>query len=108
MKTNETDALNEVIILLDQRRKIELRQFKNQASEIYHRVQPSNLLKKFTREIASSPEIKLKLFQVGLGWLAGFVFKRLVLGPAPGIVRKGFGFLAQFAVRKLTSRIFRR
>lgn len=103
MKTNETDALQEVILLLEQRKQLELSQLKNQAGELYQNVKPANLLHNLTAEIRKTPHIKLKLLQVGLGWISGIVIKRMVTGSSPGLVRKMFGNLSQFFFRKLIS-----
>ncbi|HOY95658.1 MAG TPA: hypothetical protein PK509_07975 [Catalimonadaceae bacterium] len=103
MKTNETDALQEVILLLEQRQQLELSQLKHQAGELYENAKPANLLHHFTDEIRNTPHIKLKLLQVGLGWISGYVIKRMVTGSSPTLVRKIFGNLSQFFFRKLIS-----
>ena len=55
---NETDSLNEAIILLEGKRAKELELLKELFNSGYESLKPINLIKSTFKEVSSSPEIK--------------------------------------------------
>ena len=100
---NETDALNEAIIALKEKRAKELALLKEQLHTTYESLKPINLIKSTFREVSSSPEIKNHILGNAIGIGTGFIFKKLWMGNSHNPVKRIFGTLIQFAVANVVS-----
>lgn len=99
-KTNETDSLNELILVQQHQYNLELRLLKEQLHIAYESVKPVNLIKNIVHDVTASPEIKSDIGSTIMGLVTGFISKKLVVGNTKksGIFKKLFGTLIQFTV----------
>lgn len=103
-KTNETEALNELIIIQELKYANDLAQLKNQFNVAYESVKPINLVKNFIHEVTASPEIKNDLLGNVIGLGSGFLSKKLLLGSSHNPIKKIIGTLFEFAVANIVSK----
>lgn len=101
---NETEALNDLIIIQEMRYSDDLAQLKNQFNITYESVKPINLIKNLIHDVTSSPEIKNDLFTNIIGFGTGFLSKKLLLGSTHNPIKKVFGTLFEFAVANTVSK----
>lgn len=97
-KRNETDALNDLIIIQEMKYANDLEQLKEQFHLAYESVKPINLIKNLFHEVSTSPEIKNDLFSNVIGFGTGFISKKLLLGSSHNPIKKVFGTVFEFAV----------
>lgn len=103
MKKNETDTLNEMIIVQKMLYDNDLQQLKNQFDVAYESVRPINLVKNLFREVKASPEIKSNLIGNLIGFGTGFISKQLLLGSTHNPIKKVLGTIFEFAVANVAS-----
>jgi len=101
---NETDALNELILVQEMKYDNDLQQLKEQFHIAYESVKPINLVKNLFHEVTASPEIKNNLLGNVIGFGTGFLSKKLLLGHLHNPVKKVFGTMFEFAVANLVSK----
>lgn len=101
---NETDALNEAIILLQDKRAKQFELLKEQLHATYESLKPFNLIKSTFQQISSSPEIKNNIFSTAIGIGTGLLSKKLWLGSSQNPVKKLFGTFLQFATANFVSK----
>jgi hypothetical protein len=105
MKTsNETDALNELILAEELKYANDLEQLKEQFHVAYESVKPINLVKNLFHEVTSSPEIKSDLVSNAIGLGTGLLTKTLLLGFSHNPIKKVVGTVFEFAVANLVSK----
>jgi hypothetical protein len=103
-KKNETDALNETITLLENKRAEELKLLKEQLHVVQDNLKPINLLKSTFHEITSSPEIKNNIVSNTIGITTGYLTKKVLFGASHNPIKKLFGTLLQFAIANIVSK----
>lgn len=103
-KMNETDALNELILINEQLYHNDLQQLKDQFHIAYESIKPINLLKNFVHEVTASPEIKEDVLSNVIGLLTGFISKKLIIDEKSGTFKKVFGTILQFAIANVVSK----
>jgi hypothetical protein len=105
MKTsNETDALNELILAEELKYANDLEQLKEQFHVAYESIKPINLVKNLFHEVTSSPEIKSDLVSNAIGLGTGFLTKTLLLGFSHNPIKKVVGTVFEFAIANLVSK----
>jgi hypothetical protein len=77
---NATDALNETITLLENKRAEELQLLKEQLHLVRDNLKPINLIKSTFHEITSSPYIKKNIISNTIGITAGYLVKNILFG----------------------------
>lgn len=103
-KTNETDALNELIVLTQQQYNTELFQLKEQFHIAYESVKPINLIQNFVHDVTSSPKIKEDVVGNAMGLASGFISKKLMVDHNSSPVKKVLGTIMQFAIANVVSK----
>lgn len=103
-KRNETDVLNDMIIIEEIKYANDLKQLKDQFHVAYESVKPINLIKNLFHEVTTSPEIKNDLVSNVIGMGTGFLSKKLLLGSSHNPVKKVIGTLFEFAIANLVSK----
>lgn len=103
-KRNETDALNDLIIIQEMKYANDLEQLKEQFHLAYESIKPINLIKNLFHEATTSPEIKTDLVSKAIGLGTGFISKKLLLGSSHNPIKKVFGTVFEFAVANLVSK----
>lgn len=101
---NETDALNEAIIVLKEKRLMELELLKEQLHTTYDSLKPINLIKNTIQEISDSPEIKSNILGTVIGIGTGFISKKLWVGSSHNPIKRIFGTIINFAVASIVSK----
>lgn len=97
---NETDTLNELILVEEMKHSRALSALKYQFDVAYESVKPINLVKNLVHDVAASPDIKNDMASNIIGLVTGFISKKLVLGnnPKNGIFKKLLGTIIQFTI----------
>ena len=103
-KMNETDALNELILINEQLYYTDLRMLKDQFHIAYESVKPVNLIKNLVHEVTASPEIKEDVLSNVIGLATGFISKKLIVNHNSSTFKKVFGTIFQFAVANVVSK----
>lgn len=105
MKTkNETDSLNDLIILVEQKRAYELELLKEQLYLVSESLDPINLIKNVFHEVVDSPEIKNNLVNSAIGLFTGFISKKALTGNSHNSFKRVLGTLIQFGVTNVVSK----
>lgn len=105
-KTNETDSLNELILLQQQQYNTDLRLLHEQFHIAYESVKPINLIKNLVHDVTASPEIKNDITSNIIGLATGFISKKLLMGDNShsGTFKKVFGAVLQFGVANVIAK----
>ncbi|QKJ64022.1 hypothetical protein [Flavobacterium sp. M31R6] len=101
---NETDSLNELILLQEKKHDTELALLRNQFDLTYESLKPVNLIKSLFHEVTTSPEIKNDLVGNTLGLGAGFLSKKIFGDNPQSPVKKVLGTMLQFAVTNVAAK----
>lgn len=101
---NETDALNETIVLLQNKRAEELKLLKEQFHLTYESLKPINLIKSTFHEVTASPEIKNNILNNAIGLTTGYLSRKVLVGASHNPIKKIFGILLQFAIANVVSK----
>lgn len=102
--SNETDALNELILAEELKYANDLEQLKGQFHVAYESIKPINLVKNLFHEVTASPEIKNDLVSNAIGLGTGFLSKTLLLGFSHNPIKKVIGTVFEFAVANMVSK----
>lgn len=105
-KKNETDTLNETIILLQNKQAEELKLLKEQFHLTYETLKPINLIKSSFHEVTSSPspDIKNNLLNNVIGLTTGYLSKKIIVGASNNPIKKILGALLQFTIANVVSK----
>jgi len=101
---NETDSLNELIILEERKHDTQLELLKEQFHIAYESVKPVNLIKSVLHEVTASPEIKNDMASNVIGLGTGFLSKRLLVDGSHSPIKRVIGTVVQFAIANLVSK----
>ena len=105
MKTNnETEELNQLILVAQEQNENDLRELKHQFQLTYDSFKPVNILKNAFQNITTSPDIQDNMVSSAIGLSSGIMGKKLVMGNSHSPVRKGIGTIVQFAVTNLVAK----
>jgi len=105
-KLNETESLNQSIILLENKQAEELILLKEQFSVVHEHLRPINLLKSTFHEITSSPEIKNNTGGIVFGLTSGYLLKKVIVGASSNPIKRVLGGLVQYAITNVVSKHF--
>lgn len=103
-KKNETDSLNELILILEQQHNTDLILLKEQLHIAYESVKPVNLIKNIVHDVTASPEIKEDIFGNIIGVATGFISRKLMINHNSSPIKKVLGTIAQFAITNAVSK----
>lgn len=101
---NETDSLNELIVLEEERYDYELKALKEQFDLTYESLKPVNLIKSLFHEVTTSPEIKNDLVGNTIGLGAGFLSKKFFGANPQSPVKRILGTAVQFAITNMVAK----
>lgn len=101
---NQTDALNEKIIIVQNKQANELKLLKEQFHHTYQSLRPINLIKSTLHEVELAPEIKTSLFNNAIGLTTGYLSKIVLFGSSRNPITKLMGTLLQFAMTNIASK----
>jgi hypothetical protein len=103
-KKNETDALNERIVLLQNKQALELKLLKEQFHLTYESLKPINLFKSTVDEVVSSPDIKDNMLNNVIGLAVGYLSRKVLLRASHNPIKNILGTVLQFAVANVVSK----
>jgi hypothetical protein len=98
---NETDSLNELIILQERKHETQLELLKEQFNAAYESIKPINLIKSVFHEVTATPEIKNDLASNVIELGTGFLSKKLLVDGSHSPVKRVIGTVVQFAIANL-------
>ncbi|HQR94396.1 MAG: hypothetical protein B7Y15_03680 [Bacteroidetes bacterium 24-39-8] len=101
---HNTETLSLAILMLEKRRELYFDELKANLEFSYKSLQPVNLVKTGFRELVGSPEVKQGLFSSLVGLAGGFITKKMIIGPAAGMIRNSIGTVMQIIMTNLVSR----
>jgi hypothetical protein len=101
---NETDTLNDALILLQNKRAHELTLLKAQWHTTYESLKPINLIKSSFLKASSSLEVKNNVFSNALSLGIGFLTKKILVGNSHNPFKRLIGTILQFAVANVVSK----
>jgi hypothetical protein len=102
--TNETDSLNELIALYEQKHDYELKALKDQFHVAYESLKPINMIKSLFHEVTTSPEIKNDFASNALALGAGFLSKKLFGRYTNHPIKRIIGTAGQFVIANLVAK----
>ncbi|MGQ7944474.1 hypothetical protein [Flavobacterium sp. WC2509] len=103
-KTNETDSLNELILLTEQQYNTDLFLLKEQFHIAYESVKPLNLIQNLVHDVATSPKIKEDVLGNVMGLVSGFIAKNFMVAHKSSPIKKVLGTIMQFAITNVVSK----
>jgi hypothetical protein len=103
-KTNETDSLNELILLEEKKHDTQLAELKFQFDAAYESIKPINLIKSLIHEVTASREIKNDLTTDFIALGTGFISKKLLVNDSHSTIKNVFGTILQFAITNMVSK----
>jgi|ERR1019366_1002579 hypothetical protein len=103
-KKNETEALNERIVLLQNKQALELKILKEQFHLTYESLKPNNLLKSTVHEVVSSPDIKDKILNNVIGLATGYLSRKVLLRASHNPIKNILGTVLQFAIANVVAK----
>jgi hypothetical protein len=101
---HNTETLSLAILMLEKRRELYFDELKANLEFTYKSLQPVNLVKTGIRELVGSPEVKQGIFSNLVGLAGGFITKKMIIGPASGMIRNSIGTIMQIIMTNLVSR----
>lgn len=101
---NETDRLDNTIMVLEEKRTRELELLKEHLDVTYESLKPVSFIKRAFKEVSSSPDMKNHVFGNVIGLGTGFLFKKLWVGKSHNPIKILIGTVAQFAVANVVSK----
>jgi hypothetical protein len=105
MKTkNETELLEELLIQLENKQKLELIILREQFRTTLEGFKPLNLIKGAWHEVSDSADVRSDLVGSVIGLATGYVTKKLVLGGTHNPFKKVIGTVLQFAIANLVAK----
>jgi hypothetical protein len=102
--SNETDALNELILAEELKYDFDLAQLKDQFHLAYESIKPINLVKSLFHQVTASPEIKNDLVSNVIGLGTGLLSKKLFLGTSLNPIKKIVATVFEFAIANMVSK----
>ena len=103
-KLNETDALNDLIQLNQQQYDTDLSLLKEQFHIAYESIRPINFVKNLVHEVTASPQIKEDVRSNVIGFVTGFISKKIMIDEKGSTFKKVIGTILQFAVANVVSK----
>lgn len=100
-------TLDPSILLKEEIRRLEITQaqeailLKEQFNITYNDLKPSNLVKSFFEEAATSPAILDTVINSGIGMLTGFITKKFLTGSSRNPITKFLGLILEFGVANI-------
>lgn len=101
---HNTETLSLAILMLEKKRELYFEELKTHIEFTYKSLQPVNLVKSGIKELVGSPEVKQGLFSNLVGLAGGFIAKKMIIGPAAGMIRNSIGTVMQILMTNLVSR----
>ena len=104
MKKNETDSLNQRIILLENQQALEMKALREQFKLAYESLRPINLIKSTFHDVTASPNLKGNIVDSAIGLAVGFLSRKVLVGSSHNPLKNIVGTMLQFAISNFASK----
>lgn len=101
--TSVTELRNE-ISLLEKKKKDDAVLLKKEVHLVFENLKPVNLIKSTFNELTASPEIKGNILNATLGYVTGYLSKKIIVGTTRNPFKKLFGAILQIGVTKIVTK----
>lgn len=101
---NNIQSLDKAISSLENQRRNEFSDLKNQLHETTEHFRPINLLNQTIKDLRESTEIKNNLLETLMSVAGGYFSKKLIIGKSNSFFRKTLGFVLQYSVTNYISK----
>jgi hypothetical protein len=103
IEIDSRETLEAAIEQLEAQQKEDLRAIKVDLDDAYESLKPQHVVKTLVSEIFHSPEVKQSIFQSALGYGAGLLAKRFIVGGSHNPFKRMLGYFAQLGVTNIVS-----
>ena len=100
MEITNSGSLQEAILRLEQRRRVQEQDLSAHFKHTYQSLQPMNILRNTFQGVTSSSGVRGNLLRAGLGLGAGLLTKRLFFGGSGSVIKKLLGTAVEVGVTK--------
>jgi len=103
-KSNATENLSQKILLLEEKKAIELQSLQQQYVVLHESVKPLKLMKSALEIMTTSPDLKHNLLNTAISLSTGYISKKLLLGSTHNPLKRVLGNVFQFVVTNVVSK----
>jgi hypothetical protein len=101
---NQIQSLDKAISSLENQRRNEFIDLKNQLHETSEHFRPINLLNQTIKDLGESPVLKTNLFETLISVTGGYFSKKMIIGKSNSIIKKLLGYVLQYSVTNFISK----
>jgi len=101
---NRMQSLDKAISLLENQRKNEFVELKEQFFKTGEHFRPINILNQTIKDLGESPVIKTNLFETLISVTGGYFSKKMVIGKSNSIIKTLMGYVLQYSVTNFISK----
>jgi hypothetical protein len=102
MKSNS--QISESISILQDKQAHDLVLLTKQFHKVYESFKPINLVKGAFETLSSAPDLRHKLLNNSIGYAAGYLSKKLIIGQSHSPARRTIGLIFQLAVTMVVTK----
>ncbi|HZV68503.1 MAG TPA: hypothetical protein VFG10_03135 [Saprospiraceae bacterium] len=102
--TNQSEALNSLILSLEERRTQEFKALKDQLKATGESLKPANLIKSAAEELTGNKQLRTYLLQAGIGLAVSLVTKKFLTPPQGNSTSTIAASISKLGLKKLTPR----
>lgn len=96
--------LRNEIASLEKKKKDDALLLKKEVHLVFESLKPANLVKSTFNELTASPEIKGNILNATLGYVTGYLSKKIIVGTTRNPFKKLFGTILQIGVAKIVTK----
>jgi hypothetical protein len=101
---NQIQSLDKAISSLENQRKSEFGDLKDQFFETTEHFRPVNLLNETIRDLRDSPVLKTNLFETLISVTGGYFSKKMIIGKSNSLTKVLLGYVLQYSVTNFISK----
>ena len=101
---NQIQSLDRAISSLENKRKNEFGDLKDQFFKTSEHFKPINLINQTIRDLGASPVIKTNLFETLISVTGGYFSKKMIIGKSNSITKILLGYVLQYSVTNFISK----
>ncbi len=98
------DALREAILLLETRRQEQEKGLIRYLQRVSDGLKPLSIIKNIVREVAGSRGIQHQMLNAGIGLVAGYLLRKLLITSQSGPLKKIIGVALQFGITRVVGK----
>ncbi|MDO7171923.1 hypothetical protein [Mariniflexile sp. AS56] len=101
---NQIELLNDAMVLLEKRRRMEYEDLRLQFHETTEAFRPINIFNQTVKDFRQSPDVKTNLLETILSISGGYFSKKIIVGKSSSLVKRVLGYALQYAVTNFISK----